>query len=332
MDNLRYMISNLYIYNYQNKDNLKMNKSPLNQKPDESIFKDENYPKSYKDVYLSQVNNRKNYENNKVNNYKRIDNYNQKYIAIKHSNFLKNEVNYVIKNKELVKEQEHLMKQLKLQKENEALKLLLSYKNRNDGVRSKLYDYEIKQKQNKKNMLNKLKKKERYYSSQKPRKMPNYYENFNDNNDYVNELNEYLNRHNTVGKKVKLPKVHIKSTSSPYLEGLPILHKDYGKKPEYLEKRKQEMQEEKVQEVLDEKKKRLPSGYRILSEKERLERLIALKIEERKLEDEIYLFPIARLSKKQLERKEYIEKRLNNIEEKKNKLIGYKEVVVKEDE
>ena len=103
MDNLRYMISNLYIYNYQNKDNLNMNKSPLNQKPDESIFKDENYPKSYKDVYLSQVNNRKNYENNKVNNYKRIDNYNQKYIAIKHSNFLKNEVNYVIKIRKKMK-------------------------------------------------------------------------------------------------------------------------------------------------------------------------------------------------------------------------------------
>jgi len=331
MENLRYMISNLYIYNYQNRDNLNMNKSPLNSRPDDSIFKDENYPKSYKDVYLSQVNNRKNYENNKVNNYKRLDNYNQKYIAIKQSNFLKNEVNYVKKNKELLREQEHLMKQLKLQKENEALKLLLSYKNKNDGVRSKLYDYELKQKQNKKNMLNKLKKKERYYSSQKPRKMPNYYINFYDN-DNENELNEYLNRHNTVGKKVKLPKVQIKSTSSPYLEGLPILHKDYGKMPEYLEKRKIEIQEEKVQDALDEKKKRLPSGYRILSEKERLERLIALKIEERKLEDEIYQFPIARLSKKQLERKEYIDKRLNEIEEKKNKLIGYKEVVVKEEE
>ena len=330
MDNLRYMISNLYIYNYQNKDNLNMNKSPLNSKPDESIFKDQNYPISYKDVYLSQDNNKKNYENSKVNNYKRIDNYNQKYISIKHSNFLKNEVNYVLKNKELIKEQEHLMKQLKLQKENEALKLLLSYKNKNDGVRSKLYDYEIKQKQKKKNMLNKLKKKERYYSSQKPRKMPNYYVNFNDN-EYENELNENMNRHNTVGKKVKLPRLQIKSTSSPYLEGLPILHKNYGKMPEYLEKRKQEIQKEKEQEVLDEKKKRLPSGYRILSEKERLERLIALKIEERKLEDEIYQFPIARLSKKQLERKEYIEKRLNEIDEKKNKLIGYKEVVVKEE-
>lgn len=331
MENLRYMISNLYIYNYQNRDNLNMNKSPLNSRPDDSIFKDENYPKSYNEVYLSQVNNRKNYENNKVNNYKRLDNYNQKYIAIKQSNFLKNEVNYVKKNKELLREQEHLMKQLKLQKENEALKLLLSYKNNNDGVRSKLFDYELKQKQNKKNMLNKLKKKERYYSSQKPRKMPNYYINFYDNEN-ENELDEYLNRHNTVGKKVKLPKVQLKSTSSPYLEDLPILHKDYGKVPKYLEKRKIEIQEEKVQDVLDENNKRLPPGYRILSEKERLERLIALKIEERKLEDEIYQFPIARLSKKQLERKEYIDKRLNEIEEKKNKLTGYKEVVVKEDE
>ena len=180
-------------------------------------------------------------------------------------------------------------------------------------------------------MLNKLQKKERYYSSQKPRKMPNYYANFYDNEN-ENEIKEYLNRHNTMDKKVKLPKVQIKSTSSPYLEGVPILHKDFGKMPKYLEKRKIEMQEEKVQEVLDEKRKRLPSGYRILSEKERMERLIALKIEERKLEDEIYQLPIARLSKKQLERKEYIEKRLKEIDEKKNKLIGYKEVVIKEEE
>ena len=46
----------------------------------------------------------------------RLDNYNQKYMSLKNSNFLKNDVNYVIKNKELLKEQENLMKEIKLKK------------------------------------------------------------------------------------------------------------------------------------------------------------------------------------------------------------------------
>ena len=44
------------------------------------------------------------------------------------------------------------MKEMKLKKENEAINLLLNNKTRNNGdVRSKLYDYEIKQKKKEKN-------------------------------------------------------------------------------------------------------------------------------------------------------------------------------------
>lgn len=74
----------------------------------------------------------------------------------------------------------------------------------------------------------------------------------------------------------------------------------------------------------------MPAGYKILTEEERQERLAALKEEERQLEEELYSLPIARLSEKQRKRKEYIEKTLLDNEEKKNKLIGYKEVIIKE--
>ena len=100
--------------------------------------------------------------------------------------------------------------------------------------------------------------------------------------------------------------------------------------PEYLEKRKKELQFQKEEEIKRQKEKKLPSGYKILTEEERQERLAALKEEERQLEEELYSLPIARLSEKQRKRKEYIEKTLLDNEEKKNKLIGYKEVIIKE--
>ena len=100
--------------------------------------------------------------------------------------------------------------------------------------------------------------------------------------------------------------------------------------PEYLEKRKKELQLQKEEEIKRQKEKKLPSGYKILTEEERQERLAALKEEERQLEEELYSLPIARLSEKQRKRKEYIEKTLLDNEEKKNKLIGYKEVIIKE--
>ena len=341
MDNIRNIISSLYIYNNQTSDNLNMNNFAIKSKPEESLFQ-EKLEKSKENINNYQINNSRKItiENVKTNNRQmspRLDNYNQKYVSIKNMNFLKNEINYVLKNKELLREQENLMKELKLKKENDALNLLLSQKSKNiNGVRSKLYDYEIKQKQQKMKLLknNKSKNKVRNYSSQKPyRKINNYYSKsteYDDEYEYELPINEYKKPKNNFTKSVKLPQIQVKPSSSPVLEGLPILHKDYGKMPEYLEKRKKELQFHKEEEIKRQKEKKLPSGYKILTEEERQERLAALKEEERQLEEELYSLPIARLSEKQRKRKEYIEKTLLDNEEKKNKLIGYKEVIIKE--
>ena len=116
------------------------------------------------------------------------------------------------------------------------------------------------------------------------------------------------------------------------LEGVPILHKDFGKMPEYLEKRKKEIKEQKELEIKEQKEKKLPMGYKILSEEERKKRLKNLNDEKRDLEEELYKLPIARLSEKQKKAKSDIEKQLYEIDEKIYKLIGYKEVIVKQDE
>ena len=138
------------------------------------------------------------------------------------------------------------MKELKLKKENDALNLLLSYKSKkNNGVRSKLFDYEIKQRQNKINLLKKNKSKFRNLSSQKPiRYMSNNYYINNNENEYE-QTNEYKNKPKVTSvKNVKLPPIKVKPSSSPILEEIPILHKDFGKMPEYLEKRKKEIKEQ----------------------------------------------------------------------------------------
>ena len=53
-------------------------------------------------------------------------------------------MNYVLKNKELIKEQENLMKELKLQKENEAMNLLLNNKARNPRNQRIVFDFKNK--------------------------------------------------------------------------------------------------------------------------------------------------------------------------------------------
>ena len=342
MDNIRNIISNLYIYKLQNNDNLNINKFIIKSKIDESLSKEEFKEKSIQDINSSQIKNNKNlYEIIKINNKsknQRIDNYNKKYISLKNNNFLKNEVNYVMKNKELLREQEIIMKELKLKKENDALNLLLSYKSKkNNGVRSKLFDYEIKQRQNKINLLkkNKSKSKFRNYSSKRPLSYikNNYYKNNNENEyEYeYDQINEYRNNIKiSFAKSVKLPRIHIKPSSSQKLEGLPILHQDLGKMPKYLEKMKKEIKEDKQKRIIKQKEKNLPSGFRILSEDERIERLDNLKKEKIKLEEEICKLPIARITEKQKKVKAQIEKSLDEIDEKINKLIGYKEVIVKE--
>ena len=241
------------------------------------------------------------------------------------------------------------MKELKLKKENEAINLLLNNRARNHSdVRSKLYDYEIKQKKERMKLLKKkgiklrnLSSKRELHKNNNQFKSQNNINNNDINNNYINEndyiqinpqLSENIKQNNDFAKSVKLPRIQVKPSSSPMLEGVPILHKDFGKMPEYLEKRKQEIKEAKEMEILKQKEKNLPSGYKILSEEERQERLNSLKNQKRELEEELYKLPIARLSMKQKKTKETIEKNLFDIEEKIYKLIGYKEVIVKSDE
>ena len=353
MDSIRNIISNLYIYKFQNVDNLNMNKFGKKYKMEDSPSKEDSIQKINQEIITNniQIKNNKNVyfninTNNRIKN-PRIDNYNQKYISLKGNNFYKNDVNYVLKNKELIKEQENLMKELKLKKENEAINLLLNNRARNNSdVRSKLYDYEIKQKQERIKLLKKkgiklrnLSSKRNIHRNNSQHKSlgnnilnnNNINENeFNQNNLQNNEIN--LKQNNDFAQSVKLPRIQIKPSSSPMLDGVPLLHKDFGKMPEYLEKRKQEIKEAKEMEMLKQKGKNLPSGYKILSEEERQERLNNLKNQKRELEEELFKLPIARLSMKQKKTKETIEKQLFDIEEKIYKLIGYKEVIVKNEE
>lgn len=346
MDSIRNIISNLYIYKFQNIDNLNMNKFGKKYKVEDSPSKEETFEKIKQDIITNnnQIKNNKNiYVNININNKTknpRIDNYNQKYISLKSNNFLKNDVNYVLKNKELIREQENLMKEMKLKKENEAINLLLNNKTRNNGdVRSKLYDYEVKQKKEREKLLKKkgIKLNNRNLSSKRAVRSPhsNNSQPKTRNNNYINvyEYNQNSPQMNEdFTKSVKLPRIQVKPSSSPMLEGVPLLHKDFGKMPEYLEKRKQEIKEAKELEIIKQKEKKLPSGYKILTEEERQERLNNLKNQKRELEEELYKLPIARLSMKQKKAKESIEKTLFDIEDKIYKLIGYKEVIVKEDE
>ena len=353
MDSIRNIISNLYIYKFQNVDNLNMNKFGKKYKMEDSPSKEDSIQKINQEIITNniQIKNNKNVyfninTNSRIKN-PRIDNYNQKYISLKGNNFYKNDVNYVLKNKELIKEQENLMKELKLKKENEAINLLLNNRARNNSdVRSKLYDYEIKQKQERIKLLKKkgiklrnLSSKRNIHRNNSQHKSlgnnilnnNNINENeFNQNNLQNNEIN--LKQNNDFAQSVKLPRIQIKPSSSPMLDGVPLLHKDFGKMPEYLEKRKQEIKEAKEMEILKQREKKLPSGYKILSEEERQERLNNLKNQKRELEEELFKLPIARLSMKQKKTKETLEKSLFDIEEKIYKLIGYKEVIVKDDE
>ena len=324
MDSIRNIISNLYIYKFQNNDNQNLNKVNLNSNIsniNESISNEE-LNEEPSNIYYEKkpiINynkpkiriNQNLLSNNTIKKPKeKLDNYNRNYIAQKNSNFFKNEVNYVSKNKEILREQQHQMKELKMKKEIDALHLLLSYKTRNsEGVRPRLYDYELKQQKIKKNLIKKGQFKIRNFSSQKPEK--NYYDPYNQM------------------KSVKLPM--IKPSSSPLVEGgMPLLHKDYGRMPEYLERRKKELQEQKELNILKQKEKNLPKGCRIMPEKERQERLEELKSMKKELENELYQLPIARLSKKQIERKDVIERSLFEIDEKMNRLVGYKEVITNE--
>ena len=215
------------------------------------------------------------------------------------------------------------MKEVKQKKENEALSLLFSFKTKNkEGVRPRIFDYEIKQQKEKKNNKFNI----RNLSSQKQLRSKNIINNEKKNENLITMNQEEYKIKKSFTKSLKIP--HIKSTPSG-LDGIPLLHKDYGKMPEYLEKRKKELDEQKELKIKMEKEKKIPLGYKLLSEEERETRLNSLKDEKKKLEDELYKLPIARLSNQQLEYKKNIENSLHEIDEKMNKLIGYKEVIIK---
>jgi hypothetical protein len=236
-----------------------MNNFGKKYKGEDSPTKEESIEKINKEIITNnnqiKTNNKNIYVNININNRTknpRLDNYNQKYISFKSNNFLKNDVNYVLKNKELIKEQENLMKELKLKKENEAINLLLNNKARNNSdVRSKLYDYEVKQKKERMKLLKKKGIKLRNLSSKRDlhRNNSQYKANMNtlisnninnningleynnQNNPEINEAN--LKQNHDFTKSVKLPRIQIKPSSSPMLDGVPLLHKDFGKMPEY---------------------------------------------------------------------------------------------------
>ena len=337
MDLVRNIISNLYIYKLENNDPLNMNDFGLKilSNQNSGTINNENIINQNIETDINMINKNIVENNNLFNPNNKEDNINNNYPFKKNNSFTKlkysfkniksdkNDVNYILKNKELLKEQENQMKEVKQKKENEALSLLFSFKTKNkEGVRPRIFDYEIKQQKEKKNNKFNI----RNLSSQKQLRSKNIINNEKKNENLITMNQEEYKIKKSFTKSLKIP--HIKSTPSG-LDGIPLLHKDYGKMPEYLEKRKKELEEQKELKIKMEKEKKIPLGYKLLSEEERETRLNSLKDEKKKLEDELYKLPIARLSNQQLEYKKNIENSLHEIDEKMNKLIGYKEVIIK---
>jgi len=339
MDLVRNIISNLYIYKQENNDPLSMNDFGLKILSNENngIDKNENIINQNIETDINIINkhiiennpniNLNNKEDNNIKNnpFKKNNSFTKLKYSFKNIKSDKNDVNYVIRNKALLKEQENQMKEIKQKKENEALSLLFSFKTKNtEGVRPRIFDYEIKQQKEKNNKKLNI----RNLSSQKQMRAKNLFNNEKKNENLIMMNQEENKIKKSFAKSLKMP--HNKSISIPSgLDGIPMLHKDYGKMPEYLEKRKKELEEQKELKIKMEREKKIPAGYKLLTEEERETRLNLLKDEKKKLEDELYKLPIARLSNQQLEYKKNIENSLSEIDEKMNKLIGYKEVIIK---
>ena len=147
MENLRNMISNLYIYQFQKgydyNNNISLNKSNNSNKSsrDPSPIPMNNSIHNYNDIPKIKNSIQK---TNKIKN-KNIRSYSPDYNIIPNNYYAKPNINYIAKNKELLKEKEYKMREERLRKENEALNLLLSQKesqNKNySNIQSRLYDY-----------------------------------------------------------------------------------------------------------------------------------------------------------------------------------------------
>ena len=340
MENLRNIISNLYIYQFQKGNdysNISINKSNNLDKSsrDPSPIPMNNSIHNYNEIPKIK-NSIKN--TNKIKN-KNIRSYSPDYNIIPNNYYAKPNINYIAKNKELLKEKEYKMREERLKKENEALTLLLSQKesqNKNySNIQSRLYDYEQNQKIKKKNMRKKLTNKlfnKKINDNEKIRSQSSEIRQKTEPDNIIDENS--LKYYKNLGNSIILPK--IKPETSPINNeilknlnnNIMFLHKDYGRTPEYLEKMKEELKLKKEEEKLKEKEKKLPKGTKFLPEEEKKERLNELFILKKDFENELFSLPIARLSKKQIERKGEIEKKLDEIDDEINRL-SYKEVVVK---
>jgi hypothetical protein len=247
---------------------------------------------------------------------------------------IKSGINYVVRNKKLLKEKEWKMREERLKKENEALHLLLSHKPKPNNVRSKLFDYQEKQSKIKKvgNLNN------RSHSSNGNKKLINgikkynlYYNNENlENNENEIVLNNYdLKYYKNLAGNLVLPK--IKPETSPLAN---IQEKDESILKENLndknsiDKENNNIDNNQVikddfEEKINDIKKTLQQqnkSDKYMTEEEKKEKMNELNLRKKDLEIELFKLPIARLSKRQIERKSEIEKSLDNIDYELNKL------------
>ena len=385
MENLRNIISNLYIYRFQNNNNNNNNNNfynninnvsninPINFSGNDDLADDYeiiNNLNTNKKTTNNNIQNKNNLNsnnniltiNNKYSNTlekpfqslksENIDNYNSnnkinnnrlmskektKEEILNNNNnhfMIKSGINYVVRNKKLLKEKEWKMREERLKKENEALHLLLSHKPKPNNVRSKLFDYQEKQSKIKKvgNLNN------RSHSSNGNKKLINgikkynlYYNNENlENNENEIVLNNYdLKYYKNLAGNLILPK--IKPETSPLAN---IQEKDESILKENLndknsiDKENNNIDNNQVikddfEEKINDIKKTLQQqnkSDKYMTEEEKKEKMNELNLRKKDLEIELFKLPIARLSKRQIERKSEIEKSLDNIDYELNKL------------
>ncbi len=385
MENLRNIISNLYIYRFQNNNNNNNNNNfynninnvsninPINfsgnddladdyeiinnlntnKKPTNNNIQNKNNLNSNNNILT--INNKysntlekpfqslkseniDNYNsNNKINNNRLMSKEKTKEEILNNNNnhfMIKSGINYVVRNKKLLKEKEWKMREERLKKENEALHLLLSHKPKPNNVRSKLFDYQEKQSKIKKvgNLNN------RSHSSNGNKKLINgikkynlYYNNENlENNENEIVLNNYdLKYYKNLAGNLVLPK--IKPETSPLAN---IQEKDESILKENLndknsiDKENNNIDNNQVikddfEEKINDIKKTLQQqnkSDKYMTEEEKKEKMNELNLRKKDLEIELFKLPIARLSKRQIERKSEIEKSLDNIDYELNKL------------
>ncbi len=385
MENLRNIISNLYIYRFQNNNNNNNNNNfynninnvsninPINfsgnddladdyeiinnlntnKKPTNNNIQNKNNLNSNNNILT--INNKysntlekpfqslkseniDNYNsNNKINNNRLMSKEKTKEEILNNNNnhfMIKSGINYVVRNKKLLKEKEWKMREERLKKENEALHLLLSHKPKPNNVRSKLFDYQEKQSKIKKvgNLNN------RSHSSNGNKKLINgikkynlYYNNENlENNENEIVLNNYdLKYYKNLAGNLILPK--IKPETSPLAN---IQEKDESILKENLndknsiDKENNNIDNNQVikddfEEKINDIKKTLQQqnkSDKYMTEEEKKEKMNELNLRKKDLEIELFKLPIARLSKRQIERKSEIEKSLDNIDYELNKL------------